>query len=191
MDLPCEQQDAGAREYAATIVEALRDVDEPVVLVGHSMGGVSIPLVPALRPVLRMIFIGALMPIPGTSIAEQRSREPMSFPYIGGRAGLRDRFYNACTDADADWAMSMMRPQSPRPLDEVTPLERWPAVESSYILGTEDHATNPEWSRQAARERLGTEAVELVGSDHSPFLSRPAELASVLVALATGAPARP
>ncbi len=38
---------------------------------------------------------------------------------------------------------------------------------------------NPEWSRHAERERLGVEAVEMDG-EHSPFLTRPMELAQVL-----------
>jgi hypothetical protein len=39
---------------------------------------------------------------------------------------------------------------------------------------------NPSWGRQVSKDRLGVDAVELVGS-HSPWLSRPAELARMLV----------
>jgi hypothetical protein len=47
----------------------------------------------------------------------------------------------------------------------------------------------PAWSRRVARERLGVESVELPGG-HSPFLSRPAELAAALVS-ETAAPKAP
>ena len=50
------------------------------------------------------------------------------------------------------------------------------------ILCRNDRAVDPDWSRRVARERLGVEAIELPGG-HSPFLSRPAELAARLDAL--------
>jgi hypothetical protein len=68
-------------------------------------------------------------------------------------------------------------------MSEITPLAAWPDVESRSIVCRDDRAINPEWVRAAARERLGTEAIELGGA-HSPFLTRPAELAQVLDALA-------
>ena len=40
-------------------------------------------------------------------------------------------------------------------------------------------AINPAWVRTAARDRLGVEAVEISGG-HSPFLTRPVELALAL-----------
>src|SRR4051812_2667066 len=44
MDLPCEDDDAGLTEYADTVVEALGDRRD-VVLVAHSLGGFTAPLV--------------------------------------------------------------------------------------------------------------------------------------------------
>lgn len=185
MDLPCEDAESGAAEYADVVVTALHEAEEPVVLVGHSMGGLTIPLVATLRPTRRMIFIAALLPVPGRSVADQRRDEPdMSFPYRGGFAGLRDRFFRNTAPADADWAMSRMRSQSARPLQETTPLAAWPDVPSDYIVCAEDRATNPDWACRAARERLGVEPVLLTGADHSPFLSRPVELAELLIRLA-------
>jgi pimeloyl-ACP methyl ester carboxylesterase len=185
MDLPCEDERAGALEYAAVVVDALAEVEGPVVLVGHSLGGLTVPLVAAARPVSRLIFLAALLPVPGKSLREQQAAEPdMLFPYSGGRPGLRQRFFNTCTPEDADWGMSRIRVQALTPFTETTPLEEWPAVPSSYVLCTEDRACNPAWSRRAARERLGVEAVEIEGSGHSPFLDRPAALAELLVELA-------
>jgi pimeloyl-ACP methyl ester carboxylesterase len=184
-DLPCEDDDAGAAEYAAIVLDSLAAHDEPVVLVAHSLGGLTIPIVASRRSTRRMVFVSALLPVPGMSLRDQQVTEPeMSFPYTGGPAGLRDRFYHRCRPEDADRAMRLMRRQALKPFTEVTPLERWPDVPSTYVLSTEDRACNPEWSRRVARERLGVEAVELVGSDHSPFLSRPDELARLLVDLA-------
>ena len=104
----------------------------------------------------------------------------------GGKAGLRERFYATCAPEDADRAMGLLRRQSETPFVERTPLRAWPSAPSSYVVCAEDRAVVPAWSRRAARERLGIEPVELAGSDHSPFLGRPGELAELLVALANG-----
>jgi len=76
-----------------------------------------------------------------------------------------------------------LRPQSYRVMNETTPLTAWPDVESRSIVCRDDRALNPSWVRAAARERLGVEAIELGGA-HSPFLTRPGELAQVLHSLA-------
>ena len=47
---------------------------------------------------------------------------------------------------------------------------------------TDDRAVGPQWSRRVAKDRLGADLIELAGS-HSPFYSRPVELAEVLAAL--------
>jgi pimeloyl-ACP methyl ester carboxylesterase len=187
MDLPCEDDDAGAAEYAQVVLGALAGSGEPPVLVAHSLGGLTAPLAAAARPVRMMIFIAAFLPVPGRSFNDQRAAEPpMMLPYHGGAAGLRDRFYNTCTAADADWAMARLRRQALTPFTEITPLRQWPAVPSAYLLCTQDHACNPQWARRAVPGRLGVQPGELAGSDHSPFLNRPAELADLLIALAAG-----
>ena len=56
-DLPCEDVDAGVMEYTAAVRDALGG-DEDAIVVGHSLGGLTIPLVPArLR-----VFLCALVP---------------------------------------------------------------------------------------------------------------------------------
>jgi len=52
-------------------------------------------------------------------------------------------------------------------------------VPATYLVAAEDRIVSPAWSRRAAAERLGVEAVELPGS-HSPYLARPAALADLL-----------
>lgn len=183
VDLPCEDEDAGAGEYAALVVDALAGADGPVVVVGHSLGGLTTPLVAAARPVRGLVFVAALLPVPGKSLRDQQQLEPeMMFPYRGGRAGLRERFYATCSPEDADLAMSRIREQALKPYVESTPLAAWPDVPSTYVVCELDRACNPEWARRAARERLGVEPVELAGTGHSPFLDRPNELAGLLVA---------
>jgi pimeloyl-ACP methyl ester carboxylesterase len=65
---------------------------------------------------------------------------------------------------------------------ERCPIDVWPDVPSTYILMTDDRAVNPAWSRRVAKDRIGANLIEL-GGGHSPFYSRPVELAQVLADL--------
>jgi len=186
-DLPCEDDEAGTAAYADCVLSTIRDEREPVVVVAHSLGGLTAPLVAGEAPTRCVIFLSGLLPVPGQSFRDQQQREEIMFPYHGGIAGLRDRFFHRCSIEDADLAMSRLRRQSETPFVETTPLQSWPDVPLRYVLCTDDRAVRPGWSRAAATERLGVEAVELAGSDHSPFLSRPAELTALLVSLGEAA----
>ena len=64
----------------------------------------------------------------------------------------------------------------------MTPLRRWPDVPVAYILGTDDRVVSHGYSNRAAREQLGVDPIEMAGG-HSPFLSRPRELATLLEGL--------
>jgi pimeloyl-ACP methyl ester carboxylesterase len=94
--------------------------------------------------------------------------------------------YGDCTEADARWAFERLRPQETAAYREPSSLAALPDVPSAYVVCAEDRIVAPAWSRRAARERLGVEPIELPGS-HSPYLSRPGELAELLDAQAAGA----
>ncbi len=197
VDLPISDPTLGAAEYAETVSKALAPRTKPI-LVGHSMGGLVIPLVAARRPIRRLVFLGAFLPSPGISANDQRAAEPVDgrvapvneeWTDLGddvwmiGPNTATELFYHDAPAPVARWATQRLRPQSYRVLAETTPLTAWPDVERASIVCREDRAINPDWVRVAARERLGVDAIEL-GGGHSPFLSRPTELARMLDALA-------
>ena len=197
VELPISNPRAGAAEYAA-VVEAEIDPGVAPVLVGHSMGGLVIPLVAARGPVRPLIFLAAMLPKPGSSLADQREAEPIDgliapttaeftslgndVWQIGPKTATELFFHDAAPDL-ANRATDRLRPQSYRFMTETTPLQAWPSVESDYIVCRADRALNPAWGRSAAHERLGVDALEIEGG-HSPFLTRPAELASLIGSLA-------
>jgi pimeloyl-ACP methyl ester carboxylesterase len=90
--------------------------------------------------------------------------------------------FHDCPPAIASGAARRLRRQHWRVTQEVTPLRRWPEVPSTYIVATGDRAVAPRYCRELARARLGSDAVEIEGG-HSPFLARPAALASLLLAV--------
>src|SRR5690606_33607700 len=80
-------------------------------------------------------------------------------------------------------AARRLRPQGWGIADEPCPVAAWPPATYSLVLGTDDRVVSARWARDAAREVLEVEPVELPGG-HAPMLARPAELADALVALA-------
>jgi pimeloyl-ACP methyl ester carboxylesterase len=197
MDMPISDPTLLSTDYARAIENALGTGGEPV-LVGHSMAGLIIPLVAAHRPIRRLVFLAAFLPKPGMSANDQRRTEAIDgrIPpktaewtdlgddvWMVGPNTATELFFPDAPPAVARWATQRLRPQSYGVLNEITPLKAWPDVESRSIVCRDDRAVNPAWVRTAARERLGVEAVE-IGGGHSPFLSRAAELAQILHAMA-------
>jgi hypothetical protein len=85
-------------------------------------------------------------------------------------------------DVDAETAhaaFERLRPQALHPYAQPFSLERFPETASTYVVCADDRMVGPDWSRHVARERLGADLIELPGG-HSPFLSRPAQLADLL-----------
>jgi hypothetical protein len=193
VDLPISDPAAGASEYADAI-GAQVDWGEPPIVIGHSSSGLTIPIVATRRPVRQLIFLASMLPKPGMSANQQRATEPIDGAGPSGSAEWTDlgndvwlvgpntateMFFPDALPVDAAWAAGQLRPQSYRLMNEVTPLTTWPDAPSAYIVCRNDRAMNPEWARKAARERLGVEPVEIDGG-HSPFITRPRELAALL-----------
>jgi pimeloyl-ACP methyl ester carboxylesterase len=196
VDLPISDPQAGLEAYAATVARALKGSSAPV-LIGHSLGGLVLPLVAARQPVRRLVFVAAFLPQPGLSLNEQRQAEPIDglvpptsaeWTALGddvwqiGPNTATELFFDDASPELAAWATARLRPQAYRAMNEPSPLREWPAVPSSYVVCRHDRALNPEYGRTAARTRLGVEPLEIDGA-HSPFLTRPAELAALLAPL--------
>jgi pimeloyl-ACP methyl ester carboxylesterase len=196
VDLPAGDPSAGLTRYAELTAEALDDADD-VIVVGHSLGAASIPIVAALRPVRHLVFVCGLLPEPGKSVTDRYTTEDVFMPGFAGNTvtledgssawvdieSVRRCMYHDCPDEDVTWAFARMRPQAGAPRQEPWPLEAMPSVERTSILCRDERCIRPDWSRRMSRELLGVEAVELDGG-HSPFLSRPAELAATLCRVA-------
>jgi hypothetical protein len=169
-DLPCEDVAAGVEEYAACVPPA-------DVVVGHSLGGLTIPSVEARTHV----FLAALVPgtgwdgvfVPGFGDARVRDELGRSY-YPDPADAARDLQY------PAEHAHLTGRLRRQAPYEGASASVERPA----YVVCTRDAAIRPEWQRHLARDVLGVEPLEL-DAGHSPMLEFPRELAVILNGLAS------
>jgi pimeloyl-ACP methyl ester carboxylesterase len=196
VDLPCEDPDATLDDYAGAVVDGAAAFAEPVIIVGHSLGGMTIPLVPARRPVAGLAFVAAVLPEPGVPAAAALGPEAFSpgFEELGVRQAAEENgatrwdhdgavaaFYHDVPESLLDDAVGALRLQQWGPTREDWPLAAYPDVPMRYVACADDRILDPGWQVRSARLRLGVEADVLPGS-HSPMLARPAALADLLLA---------
>jgi pimeloyl-ACP methyl ester carboxylesterase len=191
-DLPCEDVEADAPDYARVVLDAVGDAED-VVVVGHSLGGLTAPLVAAARPVRQLVLLAALLPEPGLSLIDQLKAERgiLTFPpeALTHDDQRRSRWtdaevaatsmYSDCPALVAAAAFARLRTQAAAPQVRPARLQAWPDVPTEYIVCTADRVVSPAWGARRAGE-LGLPVSELP-SGHSPMLSRPAELAELLL----------
>ena len=165
VELPTEDPQAGAAEYAAVALTAFGGAGDDLVVVGQSLGGLTIPLIAAARPVRRLIFVAGMLPRPGKSHEEVVSAEPdMVLPgpeggaYRGPGGETRWRPEAAAHWFFADvaaWAASRLRGQCWKITREVTPLSAWPAVPWRQPRGRRGVVGQDHGSSQATGDRSG------------------------------------
>ena len=183
-DLPCDDESAGLAEYTAAVTEAVGRRND-VVVVAHSLGGFTAPLVCDRLPAGLLVLVAAMVPAPGeratdwwgnTGLAEAAREDRRRVGHDGSETAV---YLHDVPDDVAAWAMEKERDQAEAPMLEPWPLEAWPDVPTRYLLCTEDRFFPAEWTRRMVEERLGVRPDE-IESGHCPYLSRPAELAERL-----------
>ena len=147
---PRERTTTRNQDRAAAMVEALRDVEGEIALVGISNQGMFLPIVAAARPVRRIVLINAVIPHPGQSFLQGSKNQRV-------------------------WANGITRMFARRApgMSEVSPLTELPQVEYVYICGEKDDAIRPEWEQWAAREYLHVEPVVIKGAGHANIVFPP------------------
>jgi len=193
MDMPIGDPRATFDDYATAVIDASAGAED-VVLVGHSLGGMVVPIVATRHQVKAVVWLCPVVPnfggLPWDGLPEMAA--PGTFDGLVSNdegastwpslESATNAFYHDCDPADAAAAFARLRPMNPKSLwDRAYPLSEWPDSKRVAIITTDDRAVTREWALAACRGRLKVEPIELPGS-HSPFLSRPAELAETLVA---------
>ena len=188
IDLPNDQPNLRARDYAEIVVNAFPNLRRPIV-VAHSGSG---PLLPSIADALharRQVWLAAWVPDPDASFREDVQAnlvDAFNAGWVGkdpvGDADVAIEFlYHDCGKDTIAWALATRRDFYPSAAyDERVALNR--RRPSSYILATEDRTILPGWQRRMARERLEVEPIE-IEAGHCPNVSQPDELAEILVNL--------
>jgi pimeloyl-ACP methyl ester carboxylesterase len=152
-------------------------------------------LIAAKARVGGLVFVCSMPPEPGRSLNEVVAEEPALTDQRAlvfrdsvddeGRyvwpdfASAQYAMYHDCDPDDAFKAFGRLRPQATRPFVERWPLAKWPEVPAAFIVCDEDRMGSATTLSGVAHRRFGVEAVRLDGG-HSPFLSRPSELAAAI-----------
>jgi pimeloyl-ACP methyl ester carboxylesterase len=216
IDVPGHGDRAHERATMEGRLDAVVSVLEPGdVLVGHSGGGFEITRAADAAPdrVRHVVYLAAALPLEGRYMHEALAYHDdgtMEADYdvtgmlrylrieddgsmtFADFAGACELFYNDCDEETARWAFERLTPENAG--DTVTtPVSVprfWEAdLPRSFILCLRDHA-QPRWQAEVTARRLGVEPLT-IDTSHSPFLSRPAELAQLLVRATTTTPVGP
>jgi pimeloyl-ACP methyl ester carboxylesterase len=173
----------------AVTKRAIASAKHPVVLVGHSYGGVVITEAGNDPKVSRLVYIAAFAPDEGESVQTLIANPPPGAsvpPILPPQDGFlfldRDKFAASFAgDVNPSLARFMADSQVPWGLDaaggKVT-TAAWKSKPSHYLVSTEDHMIPPPAQRQMA-QRAGAEVVEASGS-HSIYVSQPEQVAKVI-----------
>ena len=164
--------------------QAIRAVRGPVVLCGHSYGGVIITEAGAEERVTQLLYVTSVMPDSGQSQAEMIGGEPAPWlqpgeDTIGVDADMMPEYFmQDCDEATVEAAVARLTRQSLAPFSQPPREIAWRSTPASYIVCTRDLATPAETQR--GRIRAGAHRVEF-DAGHHPFLSRPDAFAQLLV----------
>jgi pimeloyl-ACP methyl ester carboxylesterase len=207
IDLPGHGDDRGTltdlHGDADRVRLALDGFDQPVVLVGHSYGGVVVTEAGVHPAVAELFYIASFNLDAGESamsaaVAESESAriDHSDRPDALARfrvtddgtstvdpEGARILFYNDCAAEVADWAVARLGPHPMATLSQSPDAVAWRHLPSTYAVCTLDNVVHPDLQRILARRADRT--LEWV-SGHSPFLSQPEVVADAIAELARG-----
>jgi pimeloyl-ACP methyl ester carboxylesterase len=190
VDLPADDDSAGLAEYADTVVEAIGDRTD-LVLVAQSFGGFTAPLVCERVPVELLVMLTAMVPSPGeppgdwwanTGYARARREQAEREGWTHGEDEDPNVifFHDVPPDLTVE-AMKRERDQSGTPFEKPWPLAAWPEVPTRFLLCRDDHFFPAGFMRRVVRDRLAITPDEIEGG-HCVALARPRELADRLEA---------
>jgi pimeloyl-ACP methyl ester carboxylesterase len=205
LDLPGHGQDrTPLREitlaaYTKRVCETLDAQAEPVILVGHSMGGIVISQVAEERPekIATLVYLAAYLLQNGESLSQVASVDTDSlllpivlvnreqgYATFKEEAPLKEVVYADCSDEDVARARSLLVPQALAPF--VTPIsttvERFGRVPRVYIECLRDRVISP-YIQKKMYTALPCQTIISMETSHSPFFSASDELVRHLTSL--------
>ncbi|GAA3585604.1 alpha/beta hydrolase [Nonomuraea rosea] len=188
----------GVEGDAAYVRDVIAGIGRPVVLAGHSYGGMVISQAAAGNPAVRaLVYVAAFAPEPGENAFLLSSKFAGSslgaaleaYPVASGGNEFRiaaDKFHDQfCADLDAGEAALMaatQRPVTERALtDPLTADEpAWRAIPSWFVHGERDLNIPAEALRFMAGRAGSRGTHEVAGASHAVAASQPGAVAAVI-----------
>jgi pimeloyl-ACP methyl ester carboxylesterase len=174
----------------------LAQQSDPVILVGHSYGGVVITEAGIDPSVAGLVYIAAFAPDAGESVASLIKNPPVGAPVppiLPPRDGylLLDKSKFAASfaaDVDPELAAFMADAQVPwgmEALEGRVSQPAWKSKPSWYLVATDDRMIPPD-AQRAMSQRAGSTVAEVRGS-HAVYVSRPDAVVDLIAQAAKSA----
>ncbi len=183
--------------YTDSVMAGIRSVAGKVVLAGHSMAGAIVSQVAEnmADKIERLVYVSAFVPPDGGSVSQEARKAkvqtiaeemlPDKIRYeidLKKSPRLKELFYNACSDEDAQFALAHLQKEPLKPFMGSIYLsqERFGQVKKTYISCLKDAVVLPE-DQKRIYTAAKCDVVILKDADHSPFFSAVEELVKGMI----------
>jgi pimeloyl-ACP methyl ester carboxylesterase len=178
----------------AKAVRQLTDsISSPVVLAGHSYGGMLVTEASAGSANIKHLVMIATVMFDVDEVWKEitmPAREWIKATADSKAIAILDKsravelFFNRCDPATAAWASSHLHTyMGIKSVSQRLTRAGWKEIPSTYVACTDDRAMEIRWQRRMAER--ATHSVEL-DSDHSPFLCMPDRVAEIFATAVAG-----
>jgi pimeloyl-ACP methyl ester carboxylesterase len=193
-----DARDVSLQSYVESVCDILDAQPEPVILVGHSRGGIVVSQTAEHRPekIRTLVYLAAFL-IPNgeamlpTALSDTESliisnlvvNEEQGYHMLRAEA-FREALYADCSEEDVALATALLTPEPNAPV--ATPLnlsdEKFGRVARVYIETLQDKGVTPALQKKMYTVTQCSKIISMETS-HSPFLSAPEQLVSHLTSL--------
>ena len=185
--------------YCNKVIQAISAVNEKVILVAHSMGGMVITAVAEKVPakISKLVYVGAFLPASGQALIDLSMSDPGS--KLGNSLvqsadqltldvkadSLTYLFINDGAPAVKQQVIDNYRAEPAIPFTNKVTLtnEGFGTVSKVYIKTLQDIVVSPDLQDRMIAA-AGITTVYTVNTSHSPFLSQPHEVSKLLLSIA-------
>jgi pimeloyl-ACP methyl ester carboxylesterase len=185
----------GFQTDSAYLASVLATITGPIVLVGHSVGGVLITNAATGNPnVKALVYVAAFAPDLGETVGQLLAMNPgtqaappnLTFrPHPGGvDVYITPSAFHSVFCADLPATTAAVMAASQRPIDaaalgEPSGVPAWKTIPSWYLVASNDQAIPPATERFMAK-RAGATTVE-IASSHVAMISHPAVVTDLIL----------
>jgi pimeloyl-ACP methyl ester carboxylesterase len=185
---------AGDAQYAASVLQSVKG---PVVLVGHSYGGMVISQAAEGNPEVKaLVYVAALTPEQGETVAGLAGKFPggtldaaLADPVALADGGkelyirqdkFRQQFAADVAPQQAAFMAAAQRPVTAAALNEPATGAAWKHLPSYFVYGTADRNIPLQAARFMAERAQAKDVVEVKGASHVVMVSHPDAVAKLI-----------